>query len=185
MKKNMVIPLKYKPFINLIPIKYYIEAKLNITARHINKICDLAQHETKKKGTIMQSLRERIGNEDSALSGAISGKTKGFALSSAFGSRDKSGRKAVSTTRPSYKAVIADGTHVKFSNGGTHVSVTNENTGKEHQLPLKAAMRYCSMIAEGKLKATEEEKKNASVLQKAVQAKAKQMKLSLGTGLTS
>lgn len=127
----------------------------------------------------MQSLRDKVSKEDSALGQAIVGQSKDFALSSAFGRKDQEGREKQANTRPSYKAVIADGAHVKFSDSGTHVFVTNENTGKEHQLPLKAAARYCSMIVGGQLDATDQEKENASVLQKAVAAKAKAMGVNL------
>jgi len=127
----------------------------------------------------MQSLRDKVSKEDSALGQSIIGQSKDFALSSAFGRKDQEGREKRSDSRPSYKAVIADGAHVKFSDSGTHVFVTNENTGTEHQLPLKAAARYCSMIVGGQLEATDQEKKDATVLQKAVVAKAKSMGVNL------
>ncbi|TVQ83861.1 MAG: hypothetical protein EA357_04570 [Micavibrio sp.] len=111
----------------------------------------------------MQTLRERISGEDSHLASAVKPQNKDFALSKAFGQR-----KDKAVTRPSYKAVTDERGHVKFGNNGTRVAVEDTNTGKHYLMPLQAIKRYCDLISGGSLKATEEEKKNAEVLQRAV-----------------
>ena len=51
----------------------------------------------------MQTLREKLGGESSALAGALKAQVKDFALSNAFAqTKDKQENEV---TRPSYKAV--------------------------------------------------------------------------------
>lgn len=114
----------------------------------------------------MQTLREKLGGENSALAGALKAQVKDFALSNAFAQRKDKKENVV--TRPSYKAVTDERGHVKFANNRTRVVVEDVNTGKHYPMPLQAVKRYCDMISGGKLSATEAEKQHAQVLQRAI-----------------
>ncbi len=119
-------------------------------------------------------LKKVFGDKDNEGKG----QTHGFSLQAALNGGTSFNQQA-KPKRVSYKAVLNETGNVQFTSGNTHVLVTNENASGErkdvqHQLPVLAIKRYCDMLTSGKIKPeSEEEVKNAELLQKAVAPYAK------------